>query len=75
LSESKIPPPPCVTAGDNTSMGQQLESLKASIQDVLLHCGDITNNIALARATASGSLEDIEKAEEAISRCDMLIIY
>ncbi|WAR30636.1 LAMC1-like protein [Mya arenaria] len=55
---------------DNGTMGQQLAALKENIADVLGRCGQITTNIVLARATAAESMDDIMKAETAISRAE-----
>ena len=54
-------------------MGQQLQMLRESIQDVLGRCSQITSNIITANTTARGSLDDIMKAEEAIERAEMAL--
>ena len=56
-------------AGDNGTIGQQLEKLKENILEVLNRCGEVTRNILTAGQTAEESLGDISSAEEAISRC------
>lgn len=54
--------------GDNGTMGQQLQMLKEQIMEVLKRCGQITKNIMMAGSTAEKSMDDIMKAEEAITR-------
>ncbi|KAL4219663.1 Laminin-type epidermal growth factor-like domai [Mactra antiquata] len=55
---------------DNGTMGEQLQMLKEQIMDVLKRCGDITKNIMMAGTTAENSMDDIMKAEEAITRAE-----
>ena len=60
-------------SADDGSMGQQLQMLRDSIQDVLSRCSQITSNIITANTTAQGSLDDIMKAETAIERAEMAL--
>lgn len=60
-------------SSDDGSMGQQLQMLRQSIQDVLGRCGQITSNIITAGNTAKGSMDDIMAAEEAIERAEMAL--
>ncbi|XP_060569790.1 laminin subunit gamma-1-like, partial [Ruditapes philippinarum] len=55
---------------DNGTMGQQLQTLKDNILEMLNRCGQITKNILTAGETAQSSNDDIMKAEEAISRAE-----
>ncbi|KAL3871372.1 hypothetical protein ACJMK2_039377 [Sinanodonta woodiana] len=55
------------------SLGQQLQMLRKSIEDVLQRCAVITRNIVMAKETSESSLNDIMTAEEAIERAEQAL--